>query len=76
MMEKLKEYILKLDEIENLLFDLPGLNYDLEYDLEIEKFFDRTFERVHNHKIIMLNRLRKEEKEKWQQLQQIKAHFI
>lgn len=71
-MEKLKEYILKLDEIENLLFDLPELNYDLE----IEKFFDRTFERVHNHKIIMLNRLRKEEERKWQQLQQIKAHFI
>ena len=72
IMEKLKEYILKLDEIENLLFDLPELNYDLE----IEKFFDRTFERVHNHKIIMFNRLRKEEERKWQQLQQIKAHFI
>lgn len=59
MIEGLRKYIIMLEIIEEMLFDLPELNYDTK----IEKFFDKTFELVHNHKVIMTKRLNDKEKE-------------
>ena len=59
MIDGLRKYIIMLELIENMLFDLPELNYDKE----IENFFDRTFELVHNHKIVMTKRLKDKEEE-------------
>lgn len=57
MIDGLRKYIIMLELIENMLFDLPELNYDIE----MENFFDRTFELVHNHKIVMTKRLKEKE---------------
>lgn len=59
MINDLRKYIIMLELIEDMLFNLPELNYDLE----MEKFFDRTFEIVHNHKIVMTKRLKDKEEE-------------
>lgn len=71
-MEELKNYIIALDKMESILYDMPPLNYDIK----IEGFFENTMELIVEHRKEMLKRLNREEKEKWQQLQQIKAQFI
>lgn len=56
-MNKLREYLEKLDKISELFDDLPMLNYDEE----IESFYEKTTDLIVDHKIEIEKRLKNEE---------------
>lgn len=58
-MEDLRKYIIILEQIEDLLEELPTLNFDTE----IENFYENTIDKVIEHRFIMEKRLKNKEKE-------------
>lgn len=56
-MNKLREYLEKLDKISELFDDLPTL----DFDEEIETFYEKTTDLIIDHKIEIEKRLKKEE---------------
>lgn len=57
-MEKLRTYITILEEIENMLDNLPELNYDTE----LQEFYEETYDKVEKHKKLMYERLKWKER--------------
>ena len=56
-MNKLREYLEKLDKISELFDDLPTL----DFDEEIETFYEKTTDLIIDHKIEIEKRFKKEE---------------